>query len=385
MNHTFKDLKDGPWRPLSSTKDSKKSQNLPDWKIQRGGAADWQQTISFFAILLTCDQSQSQVNRIAKKLIAIFKQVGLKITIDQSTKTVNFLDVTFNLNDGSYRPYSKPNNVTNYVHKNSNHPQNIIKAIPKSINQRLCSISSDENQFKATTATFQDALNRADYDYNLQFETPQQNQNRRNRKRNVTWYNPPFSKNVATNIGRKFLQLVDKHFPKNSTLHKIFNRNTLKVSYSCMDNMGKIIDAHNKSIMKEKTDSTTTSCNCRKTNDCPLEGKCLTKSVVYKATVTTNRDTKEYIGVSESEFKLRWYNHKSSFKLEHKKKETELSKHIWSLKDNKIDFEIKWSILKHASSYSNNTKRCQLCLWGEILHNNFEEIKNFKQSKRTYK
>ena len=312
---------------------------------------------------LTCDWDWSQVNRIAKKLIAIFKQVGLKITIDQSTKTVNFLDVTFNLNDGSYRPYSKPNNVTNYVHKNSNHPQNIIKAIPKSINQRLCSISSDENQFKATTATFQDALNRADYDYNLQFETPQQNQNRRNRKRNVTWYNPPFSKNVATNIGRKFLQLVDKHFPKNSTLHKIFNRNTLKVSYSCMDNMGKIIDAHNKSILKEKTDSTTTSCNCRKTNDCPLEGKCLTKSVVYKATVTTNRDTKEYIGVSESEFKLRWYNHKSSFKLEHKKKETELSKHIWSLKDNKIDFEIKWSILKHASSYSNNTKRCQLCLW----------------------
>ena len=130
-----------------------------------------------------------------------------------------------------------------------------------------------------------------------------------------------------------------------------------------MDNMGKIIDAHNKSILKEKTDSTKTSCNCRKTNDCPLEGKCLTKSVVYKATVTTNRDTKEYIGVSESEFKLRWYNHKSSFKLEHKKKETELSKHIWSLKDNKIDFEIKWSILKHASSYSNNTKRCQLCLW----------------------
>ena len=164
---------------------------------------------------------QSQVNRIAKKLIAIFKQVGLKITIDQSTKTANFLDVTFNLNDGSYRPYSKPNNVTNYVHKNSNHPQNIIKAIPKSINQRLSSISRDENQFKATTATFQDPLNRADYDYNLQFETPQQNQNRRNRKSNITWYNPPFSKNVATNIGRKFLQLVDKHFPKNSTLQKL--------------------------------------------------------------------------------------------------------------------------------------------------------------------
>ena len=173
---------------------------------------------------------------------------------------------------------------------------------------------------------------------------------------------------------QKVLATSRQHFLQNSTLHKIFNRNTLKGSYSYMDNMGKIINAHNKSILKEKPDSTTRSCNCRKTNDCPLQGKCLTKSIVYKATVTTNRDTKGYTGVSESKFKLRWYivcgyttgittYHKSSYKLEHKKKQTELNKHIRFLKDSKIDYELKWSILKHASSYSNNTKRCHLCLW----------------------
>ena len=33
-----------------------------------------------------------------------------------------------------------------------------------------------------------------------------------------------------------FLKLVDKYFPKSSILHKIFNRNSVKVNYSCMQN-----------------------------------------------------------------------------------------------------------------------------------------------------
>ena len=37
-------------------------------------------------------------------------------------KIVNYLDVTLNLNDGSYRPYKKPNEETNYIHVNSDHP-----------------------------------------------------------------------------------------------------------------------------------------------------------------------------------------------------------------------------------------------------------------------
>ena len=53
---------------------------------------------------------------------------------------------------------------------------------------------------------------------------------------NILWYNPPFSKNTNTNIGHKFLALIDKHFPKDHKLRKIFNRNTIKISYSCMNN-----------------------------------------------------------------------------------------------------------------------------------------------------
>ena len=63
-------------------------------------------------------------------------------------------------------------------------------------------------------------------------------------KRNIIWFNPPCSKPVSTNVAKTFLQLVAKHFPRTHKLHKIFNRNTIKVSYSCMNNMSKIIKGH---------------------------------------------------------------------------------------------------------------------------------------------
>ena len=64
----------------------------------------------------------------------------------------------------------------------------------------------------------------------------------------LLWFNPPYSKNVATNIGKSFLKLIDKHFPEGSQLNKIFNRNTVKVSYSCMSNVASIIKSHNKKV-----------------------------------------------------------------------------------------------------------------------------------------
>ena len=73
----------------------------------------------------------------------------------------------------------------------------------------------------------------------------------KNRPRNITWFNPPYSQNVETKVGKCFLQLVDKHFPKSNPLHKIFNRNTLKLSYSCMSNVKTIISSHNKAQIKK--------------------------------------------------------------------------------------------------------------------------------------
>ena len=70
--------------------------------------------------------------------------------------------------------------------------------------------------------------------------------------------------NVQTNIGREFLNLVSKHFPKNHQYSKIFNKNNIKVSYST-DNLQTIIKKHNRKILEtSKTPSTENNCNCRK-------------------------------------------------------------------------------------------------------------------------
>ena len=38
-------------------------------------------------------------------------------------------------------------------------------------------------------------------------------------------------------ILRIFLHLLDKHFGRYHKYHKIFNRNNIKISYSCIDNI----------------------------------------------------------------------------------------------------------------------------------------------------
>ena len=48
---------------------------------------------------------------------------------------------------------------------------------------------------------------------------------------------------------------------------------------------------------------------------CPLQNKCMSKDIVYKATVITNntQDTKHYIGMTSNTFKERYRNHIKSF------------------------------------------------------------------------
>ena len=99
--------------------------------------------------------------------------------------------------------------------------------------------------------------------------------------------------------------------------------------------------------------------------DCPLDGKCLTKSIIYQASVTTNNNepTQHYIGLTDTTFKIRYNNHTSSFRNISKKHATELSKHIWHLKENNINYNIKWQIIRRANSYNTTTGTCNLCLW----------------------
>ena len=184
----------------------------------------------------------------------------------------------------------------------------------------------------------------------------------RKRMRNVIWFNPPYNANVKSNIGAKFLKMVKKHFNKNHKLHKIFNTNTLKLSYSCAPNMANIIKAHNCKVLENTDVTPERSCNCRNKTNCPMNGKCLSSCIVYKAEVKTETSTHTYFGTSEGEFKTRYNNHSKSFRLRKYANETELSKLVWSLKDNGVEFTIDWAVAAKALPYKGGTRRCDLCL-----------------------
>ena len=64
-----------------------------------------------------------QVNKSTQKVI---NEHGLDIIVQCKIKIVNYLDVTFNLNARSYKPYAKPNNKIRYIHKDSSHPPSVI-------------------------------------------------------------------------------------------------------------------------------------------------------------------------------------------------------------------------------------------------------------------
>ena len=319
--------------------------------------------------LAVCNKSPRQIELLKKELCKIFAKNKLKITIEANLKTVDFLDITMDLRSGIFKPYMKPNNTPLYVHKESNHPPNIIKNIPESINRRLSNISSDENIFNAAAPTYQRALKQSGYKYTLKYKPDQNIDNarqKRSRKRKITWFNPPYSENVATNVGKKFLNLVKKSFPPGHKLHKLLNQNSIKLSYSCMPNVKQIISAHNSSVTKKNNnqDSNKKTCNCRNKKECPLDNKCLTEGIIYQATVTRQDGEKEetYVGLTENTFKIRYGEHKNSFTNKKKRNATTLSSYIWTLEDNKIPFQIKWKILAKGKPFSTSSKICNLCL-----------------------
>ena len=150
-------------------------------------------------------------------------------------KIANYLDVRFNLNDGSYRPYRKPNDETHYIHIQPDHPSYITKQFPRSIEKRLSYLSSSKYIFYKTTPYYEQRLASCGYNEKLTYQ--QQGENiGQNRKRNI-WFNPPYSKRVKTNIGKYFFRLLNKHFSPVHKRRKIYHENNLKLSDSCMPNL----------------------------------------------------------------------------------------------------------------------------------------------------
>ena len=152
----------------------------------------------------------------------------------------------------SYKPFHKLNSQINYIHRESNHPPSTIKQLSLSVESHLSKLSSDENVFIQAASVYQEALKRAGYNHKLSHNTSDKynsknnnknnnnnnnsnnNHNKnsnnnnnnnndnnnhhprrgKNRNRNIICFNPRFSKNLASKIGRYFLNLVESSRPK---------------------------------------------------------------------------------------------------------------------------------------------------------------------------
>ena len=144
----------------------------------------------------------------------------------------------------------------------------------------------------------------------------------------------------------------------------MFNRNTLKIGYSCTRNMRSIIQGHNNKVLNNDVQSNDTSgkpCNCTK-RACPLNGECLTtKCVIYHATIEGPGETKQYIGLTEGDFKTRYGGHVQSFNDENKKSASTLAKYVWA-KNLQPEPSVKFKILHKRAPYKPKMRNCDLCL-----------------------
>ena len=308
--------------------------------------------------------SGTRVNSLSKEVTALFKKEKLRITVDVNITTTDYLDVMFNLKTDSYRPYRKPNDWPVFMHMESSHPPGTKDQMAKNTYSRISMLSSDETIFNEEIGIYQDALVNSGYTAKPSYQPPKDKQSGRIRRRNILWFNPPFSANVKTNVAAIFLKMVDKHFPVGSNLRRYFNRSTIKVSYSTTKNMKAHVAKHNRQVLNPIPEEMASSgCNCQDKKACPMNGNCEQKSIVYQADVSNSKgQTMTYYGLTGDTFKKRYYNHTSSFRHEKYKGSTTLSKYIWKLKSEGTPASIKWSIKASAFGYTCGAKYCDLCL-----------------------
>ena len=322
--------------------------------------------------LLVCRMTARNTERFKKKLQELFGHYGLRLQIDCNHKQVNFLDITLNLNAGKYHPYMKPNNIIKYMNTQSNLPPSTIKNTVKNISNRLSRNSANEEIFNASIAPYKEALKTSGYKQNLKYDKNARNVKKhqgRRRKRRITWFNPPFALTVKTNVGANFLQIIKECFPPNHKLHKICNKNTLKLSYRTTNNINKILRKHNHKVLKDHQElmypnpKPNLHCNCQRSRkaECPMPDKCAVKNLVYRATITRLDDNtvKTYTGCTVS-FKQRYGQYLSSWK-NRDANHTTLCNEVWKLKDAGIPYQIAWDIVARAAPFNPSSGYCDLC------------------------
>ena len=173
----------------------------------------------------------------------------------------------------------------------------------------------------------------------------------------MVWWNPPYCSNVK-GLARKAFIIIETFLFKDNLLSRIFSKNSVKISYKTMLPLKAVITANNRrNLMNNDPSSSKKLCNCRRPDDCPVNGYCQTCEVVYSANVTAGVEKRCYTGLCARPFKERFNEHTSSFKKV--KESTTLAAYVKKCQKNGFTVKIVWKIENTAKAY--NGDRCKLC------------------------
>ena len=73
------------------------------------------------------------------------------------------MDVTFDVYNNLDKPYRKPINKSIFISKQSTHPPNVLKQLPKFIAKRISDTSSSKDLFDKSISIYQNALNESGF------------------------------------------------------------------------------------------------------------------------------------------------------------------------------------------------------------------------------
>ena len=105
---------------------------------------------------------------------------------------------------------------------------------------------------------------------------------KQNRSQSIIWFNPPFSRNVITNVAKRFLNLLDIRVPKSNKVYKIFTETLSKlVTVAPRIYQSSIIKTYNKKVTNENL-TPKNQCKRKNKSDCPLDGDYQTSDIIYK-------------------------------------------------------------------------------------------------------
>ena len=141
------------------------------------------------------------------------------------------------------------------------------------VSSRISDISCKKEYFNKAVSAYDNVLEISGFNETIEFTSAPPP--RRNCNRKITWFNQPYSVSMKTNIGRIFLCLIDKQFPWHHRYCKLFNRNNIKISCSCMLSMATAISNHNTNFLKDRTPTDIKECSCIQKSECPFDKKCL--------------------------------------------------------------------------------------------------------------